>query len=317
MNSLNEHLRAGAFHDRLPFHASCPICCDRRLHGRLAPAPLVPIKTQATILAGLVAASSALPPTAALAVEADRTTDGTAPVSQTAPADKAASSDFDPGGGDTSLPEQAPAAPTPAGDAVGDDADSVDAAPTGDAADPVVDDGAASDVSQAAPVTAPAVTAPAPSGPAPAAAAPVPKASPVSASESAPQSGTAVPAREDAVAAKTKKARKTEAKTRHAARAGEIAAVAATTTAQPSSSTAAAAPAAVASAHARRVSVSGSVHVVRPGESLWAIADAMLGGDGSTAEIAREVNRLWQLNSSRIATGDPDLLVVGTRLALR
>jgi nucleoid-associated protein YgaU len=65
------------------------------------------------------------------------------------------------------------------------------------------------------------------------------------------------------------------------------------------------------------VSTSGKVHVVQPGESLWTIADAVLGGKASTAAIAREVNRLWHLNKARIGTGNPDLLAVGTRLELR
>jgi len=59
------------------------------------------------------------------------------------------------------------------------------------------------------------------------------------------------------------------------------------------------------------------VHVVRPTESLWSIAADLLGDHASSARIAREVNRLWQLNSSRIATGDPDLLAIGTKLVLR
>ena len=58
-------------------------------------------------------------------------------------------------------------------------------------------------------------------------------------------------------------------------------------------------------------------HVVRAGESLWSIAGDVLGDGASAARIAREVNRLWQLNSGRIATGDPDLIAVGTKLVLR
>jgi LysM domain len=58
-------------------------------------------------------------------------------------------------------------------------------------------------------------------------------------------------------------------------------------------------------------------HVVQPGDSLWSIAKRLLGPNASAGRIAREVNRLWTLNSSRIATGDPDLLMVGTRLELR
>jgi hypothetical protein len=58
-------------------------------------------------------------------------------------------------------------------------------------------------------------------------------------------------------------------------------------------------------------------YVVQPGDSLWSIAKRLLGGNASAGRIAREVDRLWTLNRSRIATGDPDLLMVGTRLELR
>ena len=52
------------------------------------------------------------------------------------------------------------------------------------------------------------------------------------------------------------------------------------------------------------------------GESLWSIAADVLGDDASPARIAREVNRLWELNKSRIGTGDRNLLIAGTRLEL-
>jgi nucleoid-associated protein YgaU len=58
-------------------------------------------------------------------------------------------------------------------------------------------------------------------------------------------------------------------------------------------------------------------HVVQRGESLWSIARDLLGHDASVARIAREVNRLWELNSERIGTGEPDLVMAGTRLVLR
>jgi nucleoid-associated protein YgaU len=58
-------------------------------------------------------------------------------------------------------------------------------------------------------------------------------------------------------------------------------------------------------------------YVVQPGDSLWSIAKRLVGREASAGRIAREVNRLWSLNRSRIATGDPDLLMVGTRLELR
>lgn len=58
-------------------------------------------------------------------------------------------------------------------------------------------------------------------------------------------------------------------------------------------------------------------HEVQRGESLWAIASDVLGRDAGPARIAREVDRLWELNKERIATGDPDLVMIGTRLVLR
>jgi len=56
---------------------------------------------------------------------------------------------------------------------------------------------------------------------------------------------------------------------------------------------------------------------VRPGESLWSIAANLLGDRATVPRIAREVNRLWELNDERIGTGRPDLLFAGTRLKLR
>jgi nucleoid-associated protein YgaU len=58
------------------------------------------------------------------------------------------------------------------------------------------------------------------------------------------------------------------------------------------------------------------VHVVLRGESLWSIAGDLLGDGASPARVAREVNRLWQLNDDRIGTGDRDLLMAGTKLEL-
>lgn len=57
-------------------------------------------------------------------------------------------------------------------------------------------------------------------------------------------------------------------------------------------------------------------HVVRPGESLWSVASALLPLAASNAEIAAEVQRLWQLNQERIGTGDPSLIYAGTVLRL-
>jgi Tfp pilus assembly protein FimV len=71
-----------------------------------------------------------------------------------------------------------------------------------------------------------------------------------------------------------------------------------------------------ADARAVRQPAGSHIHVVVAGESLWSIASDQLARGASTAEIAREVHRLWDLNADVIATGAPDLLPIGTRLAL-
>lgn len=59
------------------------------------------------------------------------------------------------------------------------------------------------------------------------------------------------------------------------------------------------------------------IHVVRAGESLWVIAEDLLGPDASATKIAAEVARLWELNSDNIPSGDPDVIAVGQHLRLR
>jgi Tfp pilus assembly protein FimV len=75
------------------------------------------------------------------------------------------------------------------------------------------------------------------------------------------------------------------------------------------------APAAAVAPAPRRIR--GRFRVVRPGESLWSIASALLDADASPAAVALEVLRLWRLNEARIGTGDPNLLRIGVRLRLR
>ena len=72
----------------------------------------------------------------------------------------------------------------------------------------------------------------------------------------------------------------------------------------------------VVHAPARSADNEDRIHVVRPGDSLWAIAERLLGPGASPARVSREVQRLWSLNHERIGTGDPDLLMVGTELRL-
>jgi hypothetical protein len=58
-------------------------------------------------------------------------------------------------------------------------------------------------------------------------------------------------------------------------------------------------------------------YVVRRGDCLSRIAQALLPVGADDSEIADEVARLWRLNEDRIGTGDPDLIYPGTVLRLR
>jgi LysM repeat protein len=62
---------------------------------------------------------------------------------------------------------------------------------------------------------------------------------------------------------------------------------------------------------------SGSTHVVKPGQSLWVIAQGVLGEPAGIARIAFEVQHLWRLNATRIGTGNPDLIFPGQELRLK
>jgi nucleoid-associated protein YgaU len=62
--------------------------------------------------------------------------------------------------------------------------------------------------------------------------------------------------------------------------------------------------------------IEGAAYTVRAGDSLWSIARRLLGPEASAGRIAREVNRLWELNRDRIGTGNPSLINVGTVIKL-
>jgi hypothetical protein len=61
---------------------------------------------------------------------------------------------------------------------------------------------------------------------------------------------------------------------------------------------------------------SGRTHVVEPGQSLWVIAQGLLGRPAGSGRVALEVGRLWRLNAARIGTGNPDLIYTGQKLRL-
>jgi nucleoid-associated protein YgaU len=58
-------------------------------------------------------------------------------------------------------------------------------------------------------------------------------------------------------------------------------------------------------------------YVVRPGDCLSHIAEALLPAGADDTEIAEEVAHLYYLNEDRIGTGDPNLIYPGTTLRLR
>jgi nucleoid-associated protein YgaU len=62
-------------------------------------------------------------------------------------------------------------------------------------------------------------------------------------------------------------------------------------------------------------SAAGTV-VVRPGDSLWAIARKLLGPRASNGAVEHKLVAIWNLNARRIGTGDPNLIFPGTRLRL-
>ncbi len=71
-----------------------------------------------------------------------------------------------------------------------------------------------------------------------------------------------------------------------------------------------------AAGRALRVAEGERLHIVAAGECLWSIARASLGDGASEAQVARQVHRIWELNKDKIATGDPNLLMIGTKLTL-
>lgn len=75
------------------------------------------------------------------------------------------------------------------------------------------------------------------------------------------------------------------------------------------------APATAAASPAPRPAAAPTTYVVRPGDSLWAIAARHLGPGASNAEIAAEWPRWYRANREVIGS-NPSLLYVGTRLAV-
>ena len=313
MASLNAHLHQSEDHGRLAFHPDCPVCRAERLSGTLPVQGVVTRRTQAAVVATLLAASTATP-TIAVAQEPDQVSEGIlAPAD--AGADPALNPDFDPGGDSEDLPFDEPEVPEsdPAPDPEAGDPGPLEGEPATDVTVPVADAG-----DEAA---EPVVVTPSPT------ATVTPTPTPVAPAVAAPEDGdqSAETVDPDPGPRADKARRKREPRHRGGDDTQDVqdpAPVAAApdidvAPAAPSTIVVAQAPPPPQQPSARDAARRGDrYHVVQPGESLWLIARDLVGHEASAARVARKVNRLWALNEARIATGDPDLLMVGTKLAL-
>ena len=325
--SLSAHLTAGtAEHGRLVFHPDCPRCRAERLAGNLAGDSLVSRRGQAALAAGLLAFSAGAPPSAlAQAPDAGQHQEETTPGGEPPGLEP----DFDPGGGDTFDDDTAP---LPGGAEAGGSEDEgigppVESEPTTDPdARQLLDEEQGPTPPPPAPEPMPAPTSATPS--IPATPAPVPAEPPVAELEQA------APPPEQRQASRERKAPERSPKTHEPERRHLIGTnptprpdspgPVAEAVASPAPATAT--PVAVASPPTTAAVsqpgspadgvISGQRYTVRAGDSLWSIARRLLGPEASAGRIAREVNRLWELNRDRIGTGNPSLIHVGTVLKL-
>jgi nucleoid-associated protein YgaU len=321
--SLSAHLTAGtAEHGRLAFHPDCPRCRAERLAGSLAADSLVSRRGQAALAAGLLAFSTGAAPALAQVPEPDQ-------VQEVTPGGEppGLEPDFDPGGEDTFDYDTAP---VPGGPEAGGQEDEGMGPPV--ETEPTTDPDAGLLLEQEqAPAPAPPASEPVP---APTPAPPPAPAAPVTPPPEPPAAELEQPARQpEPRQPEERKAPERPPKTHEVERrpgigtsptpespapvAQAVTSPAPPTTApvsEPSPPTTA--PVSQPGEPARQP-MSGPTYTVRAGDSLWSIARRLLGTGASNGQIAREVNRLWQLNKDRIGTGDPRLIHIGTELRLR
>jgi LysM domain len=325
--SLSSHLAASvAEHGRLAFHPDCPRCRTDRLAGSLAAESLLSRRTKAALAAGLLAFSTGAPPAVAQIPDAGEQQDATTPPGGEPPG---LGADFDPGGDDSFDYEAAPLSGGPEAGGAEDEGlgAPVETEPTTDQEAPPVLEAApappaATPEPEQTPLPAPAPPTQAPP-PAPPATPPAPPtmvpAEPLAAEGEKPQvqRETRQTPKERAAPTRGPETHQVERPPTIGTNAApppevSVTAIQPTTTQVPETTVPASQPADPPDAP-----VKGTSYTVRPGDSLWSIARRVLGPEASAGRIAREVNRLWELNAERIGTGNPSLLHIGTVLRLR
>jgi LysM domain len=330
--SLSAHLTAGtAEHGRLAFHPDCPRCRAERLSGSLGADSLVSRRAQAALAAGLLAFSAGATPAFAQAPATDPEQEATPAPGGEPPG---LQPEFDPGGEDTFDYDTAP---VPGGPEAGGEEDEglgppVETEPTTDPdADLLLEEESPAPPPPAAePIAAPE-PAPAPDPvPPPAPTTPIPPPTPPPAEPPAAELEPPAPQHEQRKTSTKRKTPERGPQTHEVERRPAIG----TSPAPPPESLAPvpqspapavqplAAPAPPATVPVSQPTepaggpIIGRSYTVRAADSLWSIARRIVGPDASAGRIAREVNRLWELNQRRIGTGNPSLIHVGTVLEL-
>lgn len=240
---------------------------------------------------------SLLPPVA-LAAEADSEGEGTAP-----PVEAPIAPELEPSGEETALEEVA-------GSGEAEETEAVEVEPEVDPEAPAPS--VATDVAGEEPPTEPVQVPPAATPPA--------EAPPVEEAEAEP--ATSEPVTNQPLSAPKPKPAKRSAERGRAARSEALppAEPASSPPAEPPEEEAPSSPPykpVAASADSKQRLADRKFYVVQPGDCLSIIAAALLPAGASSGDIAREVERLWRINETRIGTGDPDLIYAGTVLRVR
>lgn len=349
MNDLSQHLAPAASHARLPFHGGCPLCRDERVLGanddrpvsrKLGLGAAAAMLLLAPALPTIAAAADTPPaPASPAAGEPDSESEGTGQADPSGKGEDGPGSDME-GFNDHQVEENSPSLVAPGDNTRPEDGESeggpLETAPPEDETD---------SPEQQSNAPGPPAT-PAPTGRAPAS----PKGTPAPTTEVPAQgpAGQEETSREkpSANAPNSKRPRAPSAKMRHSSprprdRRAESNGGGAGINAPTARESRSAVPLDPTSADRGSAAKTDDldnagngrkgrgregetasptsnvqIHIVRPGESLWSIATAHLGGTPTPAEVAGEVERLWQRNANAIGTGDPDLLLVGQRLRM-